>query len=145
MLPTMTQILFIQWKGEREMFGFCLIWGKKRCVMTNNHLTKFPIMGCYNWILTSFAKTVNRKRRGLLNSLKVMDTIKLILTVEGCNTCNSSTKSSSTLVPRTHCPACFRCFPAPTHPIQINKLLTSSGESRREHVRPTNMFSFENA
>ena len=34
-----------------------------------------------------------------------------------------------TLVLRTPCPACFRCFPAPTHLIQMNGSLSSSAEA----------------
>ena len=39
-----------------------------------------------------------------------------------------------TLVLGTPCPACFGCFPAPTHLIQMNVSLASSAEAWSIHI-----------
>ena len=41
---------------------------------------------------------------------------------------------SSVLAPGTPCPACFRCFPLPTHLIQMNGSLSSSGEENNPFI-----------
>ena len=49
-------------------------------------------------------------------------------TRQGYKICTYPYSGPSTLVLRTHCPACFRRFPAPTHLISMNSCQQASAE-----------------